>query len=192
MQLYLRMHLKSDAIFGNGMSLPGGEDICVQTDEHGFPYLKGNTLKGIFREELINLLNWEGKNESEIGKILDRLMGESDSHRISDQEKLTFSDMELSGRLREEILEEKDITDQEIQSMFTYTRTFTSLEDGLAKEGSLRVARCIRKGLHFYGTCTCREEDRELTEEVLRLIKWVGSMRSRGFGKVKIESGSSC
>ena len=43
MQLMIQMHLESDAIFGNGMSIPGGEDIGVRTDAHGFPYMKGST-----------------------------------------------------------------------------------------------------------------------------------------------------
>ena len=28
------------------------------SDEHGFPYYKGGTFKGIFREELRNYLSW--------------------------------------------------------------------------------------------------------------------------------------
>lgn len=37
----IRMELLSDAIFGNGMSIPGGEDISVLKDAQGFPYFKG-------------------------------------------------------------------------------------------------------------------------------------------------------
>lgn len=48
MKLFIEMTLLSDAIFGNGLSIPGGEDIATQMDDQGFPYLKGNTLKGIF------------------------------------------------------------------------------------------------------------------------------------------------
>ena len=43
MQLIIQMHLESDAIFGNGVSIPGGEDIGIQTDTNGFPYMKGST-----------------------------------------------------------------------------------------------------------------------------------------------------
>ena len=59
MKLFIEMTLQSDAVFGNGLSMPGGEDIATQMDDQGFPYLKGNTLKGLFREELINLLAWK-------------------------------------------------------------------------------------------------------------------------------------
>ena len=65
MKLLIEMTLQSDAVFGNGLSIPGGEDIATQMDDAGFPYLKGNTFKGMFREELINLLGWTGKDTAE-------------------------------------------------------------------------------------------------------------------------------
>ena len=61
----IKMTLLSDTIFGNGESIPGGEDISVLYDENGFPFFKGGTFKGIFREELSRLLKWEGKEEAE-------------------------------------------------------------------------------------------------------------------------------
>ena len=73
-----------------------------------------------------------------------------------------------------------------LHHMFTYTRDFTSLENGMAKEGSLRQCRCVKSGFHFYGTCVCDAQDAELVKEVLGLIKWVGTMRNRGFGEVSI------
>lgn len=188
MWLLIQMHLLSDAIFGNGMSMPGGEDICVQTDQDGFPYLKGSTIKGIFREELINYLSWQQKPEDEIRAAVRAMMGESGSDELDDPRKLNFSDLTVHPEVRRRILEEGGVTPQDIRSMFTYARTFTSLEDGVAREGSLRTARCIKKGLHFYGECTCHPEDQKTVEQVLGLIKGVGTMRTRGFGKVQIKS----
>ena len=52
----IKMELKSDGIFGNGITIPGGEDLSVQCDTYGFPYYKGSTFKGIFREELFRYL----------------------------------------------------------------------------------------------------------------------------------------
>ena len=71
--------------------------------------------------------------------------------------------------------------------MFSYIREFTSLENGLAKDGSLRSARCIKRDLNFYATCICDKEDAQLIKNVLELIKWVGSMKNRGFGKVRVD-----
>ena len=44
---------------------------------------------------------------------------------------------------------------------------------------------------HFYGTCVCDAQDAELVKEVLGLIKWVGTMRNRGFGGSKYLRGGS-
>ena len=185
MQLLVHMQLESDTIFGNGMSMPGGEDICIQTDLQGFPFLKGSTLKGIFREELINLLSWMKMPEEKAIDTVRNLMGESGADDTSSR-KLVFSDLTMHPDVIERIEREEGITSQEIIEMLTYLRTFTELEDGIAKGEALRTARCIKKGLNFYGTCTCAKDDVEIVQEVLRFIKWAGSMRSRGFGKVRV------
>ena len=188
MKLFIEMTLQSDAVFGNGLSMPGGEDIATRMDDQGFPYLKGNTLKGMFREELINLLAWTGKEKEETDRTVCTLMGESESEQLDESRKVRFSDLTLHPELRKAVEEETAELSEHIV-MFTYTRDFTSLEDGMAKEGSLRQCRCVKSGLHIYGTCVCDEQDAELVKEVLALIKWVGTMRNRGFGKVSISCG---
>lgn len=186
MKIYICMQLLSDAIFGNGMSMPGGEDICILTDEHGFPYMKGSTLKGIFREELINYLSWGGAGEADTARTVKRLMGESGEDRIDEEGKVVFSDVTLHGDVIRAVLSEHP-SKQEVLDMFSYLREFTELKDGLAKDGSLRSARCIQKGLHFYTVCSCSKEDEELVKSVIVLVKWIGTMRNRGFGKVSVE-----
>ena len=185
MKLLLEMTLQSDAVFGNGLSIPGGEDIATQMDGHGFPYLKGNTFKGIFREELINLLGWTGKEEKEADEIVCMLMGEGGSEQLEETRKVRFSDLVIHPEIRKMVEKETEELVEHV-AMFTYIRNFTSLENGMAKEGSLRQCRCVKSGLHFYGTCYCNEQDKELVKEVMSLIKWVGTMRNRGFGKVNI------
>jgi len=186
MQLLIQMKLESDTIFGNGMSMPGGEDICVQLDSEGFPYLKGSTLRGIFREELTNYLDWNGKSRDEIQDMLERMLGKSGSDQMDTLSQLKFSDLTLHPDLIRLILGER-ITVHEKREMFTYPRTFTAIESETAKEGSLRTARCIKSGLHFYGICRCEKNDAQVVKDVLKQIKWVGTMRSRGFGKVSIQ-----
>ena len=185
MKLLIEMTLQSDAVFGNGLSIPGGEDIATQMDEQGFPYLKGNTFKGIFREELINLLGWTGKENKETDELVRTLMGEGGSEQLDETRKVRFSDLVIHPELRKMVEKETEELAEHI-AMFTYIRNFTSLEEGMAKEGSLRQCRCVKSGLHFYGSCYCNEQDKELVEEVISLIKWIGTMRNRGFGKVNI------
>lgn len=186
MKLLIHMRLLSDTIFGSGMSMPGGEDICILTDEQGFPYMKGSTLKGIFRRELINYLDWSGNDPGSISQTVSKILGEGGSNQLDRKDKLIFSDLMLDGRVMEAVNSEK-ATKQEILDMFSYVRDFTRLENGLAKDGSLRSGRCMKKNLNFYATCSCDRSDAGLVESVLRQIKWVGSMKNRGFGKVSVD-----
>ena len=43
--LTVTMELLSDAIFGSGYSIPGGEDVAVCQDEAGYPSLKGSATR---------------------------------------------------------------------------------------------------------------------------------------------------
>ncbi len=193
----IKMELMSDVIFGNGVSVPGGEDISVLHDEYGFPYYKGTTLKGVFREEYERYLEWtkpgnEPGNESgnEPGNKPDKAndyLGKPGNDFSG--ERFIFSDLKLSENVRKAILKEIG-TDKpnEVLDALTNSRAFTRInENGVADEGSLRVARCVNAGLIFYGDILCPEDQESIVKDVLGLIKWIGTMRNRGFGRVKIE-----
>ena len=200
----IRMELLSDTIFGNGMSVPGGEDISIQCDAYGFPYYRAGTFKGIFREELIRYLGWcmeakgmeEGEKEpvenkakrveQEIEKNVDRLLGKPGDDS-EDPTKLVFSDFKLSQKVRDTILAQTGEVPVAVTETLTHVRTFTRIEEaGVAKEGTLRQARCVNKGLIFYSELRCDESDEELVRQAISLIKWVGSMRNRGFGRIRL------
>ena len=87
----IKMHLLSDVIFGNGVSVPGGEDISVLRDGNGFPYYKGGTFKGIFREELERYLRWTMTGEAALHARLEELLGSSGNDREA-EDKIVFSD----------------------------------------------------------------------------------------------------
>jgi CRISPR-associated protein Csx10 len=188
----IKMKLISDTVFGNGESIPGGEDIAVLTDENGFPYYKGTTFKGVFREEYTRLLKWKCKgndvDDESIEKKANKLFGIEGSDD-SDEEKIIFSDFGFSENVKEIMLNEIGKgNSQEILDSVTNIRTFTSVsDDGIVKEGSLRQCRCVNKGLCFFSEIICPENvDEDEIVETLSMIKWIGSMRNRGFGKVEI------
>ncbi len=198
----ISMELLSDSIFGNGRSVAGGEDISIVHDAEGFPYFKGNTFKGIFREELNHLLKWKGIAGKDICNIVKKMLGEGGDDSL-DTEKLVFSDLVIPEAVKEAVLDElkydpsadtkaagqaekKDTSDQVLR-VFTNMRTFTALElDGRVKPGSLRMARCVNKGISLEGELTCPDSDKELVTEVLGMIRWAGTMRNRGFGQVRV------
>jgi CRISPR-associated protein Csx10 len=183
----VKIKLISDVVFGNGESVPGGEDIAVLNDAYGFPYYKGGTFKGIFREELDRYLGWNGFGESERKKKIKELLGNSGDDDFGEG-KLIFSDFCLSDAVRASIIKEIGCDKkQDILDALTHLRMFTSIdENGMTKQGSLRIGRCVNKGLYFYSEIKCRKEDEEMVSEVLAQIKAIGTMRSRGFGRVKV------
>lgn len=172
----VRMELISDTIFGSGISVPGAEDIAVLFDRNGFPYLKGSTLRGILREEAENYAVWTGKSR----EWLDSRFGMGGIPLGSGEHFITVTDFELPYEIRKLVLEEN----VRVESIFTSERTFTKIENGMVEEGSLRTARCINKGLVFYGEVLCNENDQKEIKEILSFIHWIGTMRTRGFGEV--------
>ena len=186
----IKMQLLSDTIFGSGISVPGGEDISVLCDKDGFPYYKGGTFKGVFREELERYLEWTVEDTGERKEIMNRLLGKTGNISEFDESKLIFSDFTLSDYVKEKVLEELGSAERHenmITNLMTHTRTLTAIdESGLVSDGSMRSLRCVNQGLYFYSSILCSEEDEELIRNILSMIKWIGSMRNRGFGKVKI------
>ena len=189
MSVKIKMTLLSDTIFGNGVSIPGGEDISVLTDENGFPHYKGSSLKGVFREEAENLCCWMGKGET-AEEFLDEILGKSDHNYLINQEKkkIRFSNFTLSNAVQQRVKQQIGQDKDRILRSVSYLRTFTAIEEnGMTKDGSLRECRCLRKGLIFYGTIECEQELEQFVEQVLSCIKWIGTMRTRGFGQIKLE-----
>lgn len=166
--------LLSDAIFGSGFSIPGGEDIAVCRDEKGYPYIKGATLKGLLRESLENLLEWTGAGP----ELAETLLGIEGWPGLAEPRRL-----QLTALCPEHPPEDPEDCYGD--------RTFTSLEDGIVKEGTLRTASCIRRGMTFSGEIICDEEDVATLRDALAGIKWAGTMRSRGFGRLRVRAGEA-
>lgn len=195
--MIVEIKLLSDAIFGSGRSVPGAEDISVLHDAYGFPYLSGTNLKGNLREAAENLFCWKNMDD----RLVTDWFGVPDEAGIKGEQEtqITVSDFLLPAEIRKAVLEEFEVNGvesaeehrAEILELFSELRMFTALESGRTKDGSLRVARCLQKGLLFYGTIQCSKEQRKILPEVLGQIKWLGSMRSRGFGMVRIREVSA-
>lgn len=196
--IQVSMTLLSDTIFGSGRSVPGQEDISVLYDAEGFPYYRGSTFRGVFREELDRYTRWAGLYEpilAENGEekpgqenpVVRRLLG---SNRGAGERVgcMTFSDFTLPEPVRDIVVRELGAGSvEEVLDACTHLRAFTKISgDGTAEYGTLRIARCVNRGLFFQSMISMPEEDEELVREVLSMIKWIGTMRNRGFGKVRI------
>ncbi len=172
--MQVELELLSDAIFGSGYSIPAGEDIGVCRDAGGWPYLRGSTLKGLLRESLTDLLAWTGGT----GETLDGIMGKEGWAGGREERQIQLTDLTMAD------------PPGDPEECFSL-RSFTAMENGLAKDGSLRTAACIRQGIRFAGQLECSAGDEELIRQALSGIKWAGTMRSRGFGRVRLRAGQA-
>jgi CRISPR/Cas system CSM-associated protein Csm3 (group 7 of RAMP superfamily) len=192
-KILVEIKLLSDTIFGSGNAVPGDVDIDVLMDEHGFPYFKGKTFKGKLREEAANIMCWSGNDKLE--STVQKLFGEPgwDDFKLDDG-KLCFGDFALSDGIKNVLkrkIADKSIGRQELIDSLTVERTFTAMEDGVAKNKSLRTARAIRKGLSFYGQIISPGALNEYGKAILAgaagMVRYLGTMETRGFGRVEID-----
>ena len=168
-KICVELELLSDTIFGSGQSVPGGEDISVLIDEQGYPYLRGSTIKGLLRESLENLLVWTGGTQADF----EALMGKEGWSDGLNPRQIHFTPLRLQNAPADAVI------------CFA-SRAFTQLEDGLVAEGTLRSALVINRGLRFGGELECLKDASALLLQALSGIKRLGTMRSRGFGKVRL------
>mgnify|MGYP000010720852 FL=1 len=93
---------------------------------------------------------WTGNDESQAQTKVAQLLGKSGDDTLADNGKIVFSDFCLSDTVKAYVLSEiGDRNSQAVLDAFTNLRTFTSIEEGMASDGSLRMARCVNKGIVF-------------------------------------------
>lgn len=172
--LPVEMELLSDAVFGSGYSIPGGEDVAVCRDDRGLPYVRGATWKGLLRDSLEDLTHWGEGSRAD----LEALFGAEGWTGLTSGRRVQLTALVL----REAPAEAEECFD---------LRAFTSLEGGVAKGGTLRTVSCVRAGLTFTGELRCAQEDLPLLRDALAGIKWAGTQRSRGFGRVRFTAGEA-
>lgn len=171
----VKLELLSDTIFSSGNSAPGGEDIALRIDHTGRPFLPASTLKGLLRESLENYLDWLGEDTH----LLNDLLGEQGRKSSESPRRLIISDLKPTKLSHDE-------------RAWSDLRSFTAMENGTVKPGGLRTAACLSHGLVFEGIIICQESDYLWVEDGLKGIQWVGLMRNRGFGRVRLTADKEC
>lgn len=187
----IKIKLLSEAMFGSGRSVPGSVDSEIVYDSNGLPYMKAKTFKGNLREtmeEFVALF----ENKSDFKETIKDLIGD-ENLGLESWKNLKLSDCRISEGVRAAIENEiasGKLNPEEVKSALTSIRAMTSInEDGSARRGSLRQIRVIKKGTVFQSEI---HSERELSEtelgllaSSLRMLRHIGSMRSRGKGEVE-------
>lgn len=182
---WIEMELLSETIFGGDNKAFSTTDIDIQTDEQGFPYFSGRTLKGVLREEAEwynqclpedRRMNWE----------IERLFGKGHSDNY---EGLRIGSAKLSDTLYDFVRRER-ISPQQVTQALTDVRSMTAISDeGKAVKGTLRNARVIKPGFVFIAPVfvagPLTDKEKHLLETAVKLVRRVGVMRHRGKGEVR-------
>lgn len=166
----LQMELLSDTIFSSGNSVPGGEDISLRVGQDGLPVVPASTIKGLMKENLENYLGWL---DSPADETMKALFGTESRAAVDFSRRVIPGDLHLEG-------------DYSSADAYSNVRMFTALENGVVRAGTLRMAACLNSGMTFSGIFLCDDADFSLLADSVKAIRWVGLLRNRGFGNVRI------
>ena len=194
----IHITLVSDATFGTGSGVAGLLDREVEHDAHGFPFLRGRTLKGLLREEADNILFALEKASVPLEKwraAHQGLFGQSGSVRGATA-LVHYGHAQLPTAVRQALLAEK-YTKEQVLGALTAVRRQTALHSdpnhaqyGTPVDGSLRAMRVIVRDTPFIAQLTLKQDKLDPTAEALLVAAvhaWrrAGTGRNRGRGRLE-------
>jgi len=197
----LRFELLSDATFGRGDGVAGWIDQDVEHDGDGLPYLRGRTLKGLLREEAVNILY--ALQESAIATVpwtaaAERLFGEPGS-TTGEQSCVAYSDACLPAAIRQavhyELTErrprrEPPLQPADVLASLTAVRRQTAMDAmGVPEGASLRAMRVVLRQTIFEADLVWEKSpaanDLALLAACVKALRHAGTGRNRGRGRLK-------
>lgn len=179
----------------------GREDIIHDSDavhdSYGVPYFPGKRLKGLLYESALELVEMGAKFNKRDIDILFGNIGETriridnfylqDSTEAEDAEKIRSSWSYLENKYPE------IFNTENVWQSYTEVRHQTKIDEatGTAEDKSLRNMRVVQKGLYFIGDIYLLaganriNDDENIVEKALLNLRFAGSKRNRGFGRIK-------
>lgn len=190
----LRLTLKSAATFGRGDGVAGKLDREIEHDHHGFPYLRGKTLKGLLAEAAENVAYALGKPDWQQAKHA--LFGQPGR---GEQERgiLHVGDARLPESLREVILFERtkssrEFSPENVLYSLTGIRRQTAMNpEGAPEFGSLRAMRVLLPGVVLESQLSFDRDPSDAQKALLVAatldFRRGGTGRNRGRGRLLAE-----
>ena len=189
----LKLKLLSAALIGSGEGFGSLIDTDIVFDDAGIPFVPSKRIKGclldsaeevrtLFDSSHINCLMDINKTFGETGN------SESGAVYFSN---LTIEDYDKNKAWLDYFLKNNKYPDllskERILETFTEIRQQTAIDNGVAKDSSLRTIRVIKKGFEFYGDVHIDNE----TEAIVNTLnlsclnfRFMGTKRNRGLGEV--------
>ena len=193
----LEIELQSAASPGSGEGWAQMIDSDIVHDEYGLPFIPARRVKGVLREmaeEVAHAVSQAGlQQEPAYGfteKSIGALFGERgqtessglavDNAYLPQHEKLQPW-MEWAKWHVPHLA-----TPENVITVFTDIRRQTKIENGVAKDTSLRQIRVLKRGLKFYSRVTLHSPALEnLLQLAAGATKSFGGKRNRGLGKIR-------
>ena len=182
----------------------GREDIIHDSDavhdSYGVPYFPGKRLKGLLYESALELVEMGAKfNKRDIDILFGNigetriridnfyLKGSTEAEDAEDAEKIRSSWSYLENKYPE------IFNTENVWQSYTEVRHQTKIDEatGTAEDKSLRNMRVVQKGLAFVGdiyllaSANRINDDESIVEQALLNLRFAGSKRNRGFGRIK-------
>jgi len=160
------------------------DDVAYQSDSKGVPFIPGKTLKGLVREAAENLADLFVASQPSFPKnqLIKYLFGFTGI----EEGIIFFPNLYLKQVGNHVIDLEKD--GQEFDALVSVTRNQTAIEKDIAKEGSLRKYRLIKKGSRFEGDSNTKlsVNAKLFLQLSCLLVERMGVRRNRGWGNISI------
>ncbi len=195
----IRLKLKSAATFGTGDGLAGLVDVEIEHDRHGFPFMRGRTLKGLLNESAENVLYALGLHKHDKKKwsaVKDTLFGKT-GPGLKEQAHLHIGDACLPKRLQHILIHElyknnPSLTPDDILYSLTGIRRQTAVNpEGAPDHASLRAMRVLLKGTVLESHLTFQKEPSSnalaLLVAAVMDFRRAGTARNRGRGWLHAE-----
>ncbi len=186
--MQLKMRLLSETIFSSGEGVGNIIDIDVVYDEMGIPIIPSKRIKGVLREYAEELCSYNILNRDKFNRIFG-IPGSSQpaslklsNGYIKDYKEIKSLIKLINSKKENDIYLPAELVIKSFTSEFSQT----AIEDGVAKEKSLRTLRALKKGLEFYFDIDLEDDLIDDFKKVCKVSRHFGLSRSRGFGNIKL------
>ncbi len=172
----------SDWHAGSGLSSGAEADSIVIKDNTNLPYLPGKTIKGLFKDALLDISDVQPN--AEFDSDIELLFGKKNNDKSTEAGILFFSNAELAEAEKVEISKEMS------EHLYRIHASTTITDKGVAKKGSLRTME-VTIPLTLNGFVSSEkalsENQIELLDKAMKWTRSIGSNRNRGLGRCQIQ-----
>jgi len=190
----INLTLKSAATFGRGDGVAGLVDREIEHDTHGFPFLRGKTLKGLLVESAENVVYALEKLQGRSGwmSAKEHLFG-TGGRGLEERGILHIGDAQLPAALRSAVIRApSEWKPVEVLDSLTGIRRQTAVNEfGAPEHASLRSMRVLLPGITLEAPLSFAKEP---TPQELQLLaaavldfRRAGTGRNRGRGWLRAE-----